>query len=75
MLVDYENLRIAEFVVIGDKEAQIRPLGATLDGVGEITFSYGLFYINYATSSTAASFSIPSFPWDMKKLAELDEIK
>lgn len=75
MLVDYENLRIAEFVVIDDKEAKIRPLGATLDGVGEITFSYGLFYINYATSSTAASFSIPSFPWDMKKLAELDEIK
>ena len=78
IVLDYDNVRIAEITPtnIANTEADISPLGMTLAGVGDIEFSYSLFYIRYSSSSAmAASGSIPNYPWAMKKLAELDEIK
>ena len=70
-VLDIDNIRIAEAKItdLYGTQAKISPLGTTLAGVGEVTFSYSLFYINYGTSSLAASGSVPPYPWTMKKIA------
>ena len=73
-VLDYDNVRVANarFTNVASSEAVINGLGMNLAGVGEITFSYGLFYIRYsATSAQAVSASIPDFPWTMKKIDNL----
>ena len=73
-VLDYDNVRVANarFTNVASSEAVINGLGMNLAGVGEITFSYGLFYIRYsATSAQAVSASIPDFPWTMKKIDDL----
>jgi hypothetical protein len=70
-VLDYDNVRVANarFTNVASSEAVINGLGMNLAGVGEITFSYGLFYIRYsATSAQAVSAKIPDFPWTMKKI-------
>lgn len=70
-VLDVENVRIAEAKItdLYGTQAKISGLGTTLAGVGDVTFSYSLFYINYGSNSLAASGSIPPYPWTMKKIA------
>ena len=73
IVLDYDNVRIAsaDFTNLAGTEAQINPSGMYLTGIGDVTFSYGLFYVRYSSSSAiAASAGIPEFPWTMKKLEE-----
>ena len=73
-VLDYDNVRVANarFTNVASSEAVINGLGMNLAGVGEITFTYGLFYIRYsATTAQAVSASIPDFPWTMKKIDNL----
>lgn len=70
-VLDVENTRLAKvsFTDLASTEAVIDGLEMTLSGVGTIRFTYGLFYVEYSsTSSQAASFSVPSYPWIMKKI-------
>lgn len=69
-VLDVENVRLAEAKItdLYGTQAKISPLGTTLAGVGEVTFSYSLFYINYDTGSLAASGGIPPYPWTMRKI-------
>lgn len=70
-VLDVVNTRIAKasFTNPSASEAVIKGLGMTLTGVGSIEFTYGLFYVQYSsTSASAASFSVPSYPWIMKKI-------
>lgn len=70
-VLDVENVRIAEAKItdLYGTQAKISGLGTTLAGVGDVTFSYSLFYINYGSNSLAASGKIPPYPWTMKKIA------
>lgn len=70
-VLDIENVRLAEAKItdLYGTQAKISALGATLAGVGSVTFTNSLFYINYGSSSLAASGSIPPYPWTMKKIA------
>ena len=70
-VLDVENVRLAEAKItdLYGTQAKISGLGTTLPGVGDVTFSYSLFYINYGSNSLAASGSIPPYPWTMKKIA------
>lgn len=71
IVLDYDNLRIAsvDFTNLAATEAQINSAGMYLSGVGDITFTYSLFYLRYSsTSAIAASGSIPAYPWTMKKI-------
>ena len=69
-VLDVENVRLAEAKItdLYGTQAKISALGTTLAGVGEVTFSYSLFYINYGASTIAASGSIPPYPWTMRKI-------
>lgn len=70
-VLDVDNVRLAEARItdLQGTQAKISALGTTLAGVGDITFSYSLFYVNYGSSSMAASGLIPPYPWTMKKIA------
>lgn len=70
-VLDVDNVRLAEARItdIQGTQAKISALGTTLAGVGDITFSYSLFYVNYGSSSMAASGLIPPYPWTMRKIA------
>ena len=70
-VLDIENVRLAEAKItdLYGTQAKISALGTTLAGVGSVTFTNSLFYINYGSSSLAASGSIPPYPWTMKKIA------
>ena len=70
-VLDIENVRLAEAKItdLYGTQAKISALGATLAGVGSVTFTNSLFYINYGSSSLAASGSIPPYPWTLKKIA------
>lgn len=70
-VLDVDNVRLAEARItdLQGTQAKICALGTTLAGVGDITFSYSLFYVNYGSSSMAASGLIPPYPWTMKKIA------
>ena len=71
IVLDYENVRMAsaDFTNLAGTEAQITASGMYLTGIGDVTFSYGLFYVRYSSSSAiAASAAIPGFPWTMKKI-------
>jgi hypothetical protein len=71
IVLDYDNVRLAsaDFTNLAATEAQINAEGMYLTGVGDITFTYSLFYLRYSsTSAIAASGSIPGFPWTMKKI-------
>ena len=71
IVLDYDNVRLAavDFTNLAATEAQITPASMYLTGVGDVTFSYSLFYIRYsASSSIAASGGIPAYPWTMKKI-------
>ena len=74
-VLDIDNVRLAEAKItdLQATQAKISALGTTLAGVGDITFSYSLFYLNYGSSSLAASGSIPPYPWTMKKIASPPE--
>ena len=77
IVLDYDNVRVAEITPTNTAktEADISPLGMTLAGVGDIEFSYSLFYIRYSSSSAmAASGSIPNYPWAMKRVGGLDSL-
>ena len=70
-LIDYDNVRLAKFVLTNSTatEAEIQALPINLEGIGDITFSYGLYYLTLpSTASVAASLAIPSFPWEMEKV-------
>ena len=70
-VLDVDNVRLAEAKItdLQGSQAKISALGTTLAGVGDITFSYSLFYVSYGSSSMAASGLIPPYPWTMKKIA------
>ena len=70
-VLDIENVRLAEAKItdLYGTQAKISALGTTLAGVGDVSFTYSLFYISYGSSSIAASGSIPPYPWTMKKIA------
>ena len=70
-VLDVDNVRLAEAKItdLQGTQAKISALGTTLAGVGDITFPYSLFYVNYGSSSMAASGLIPPYPWTMKKIA------
>lgn len=71
IVLDYENVRMAsaDFTNLAGTEALITASGMYLTGIGDVTFSYGLFYVRYSSSSAiAASAAIPGFPWTMKKI-------
>lgn len=70
-VLDIHNIRLAEAKLtdLSGTQAKISALGTTLAGVGDVTFTYSLFYISHSSSSIAASGSIPPYPWTMKKIA------
>ena len=76
ILLDYDNVRIAEIVPTNESatSAQIRTQKTSVANIGDIEFSYGLYYIRESQSSIAASYSIPNFPWEMKKIGELEDL-
>ena len=71
-VLDIENIRIAEAKMtdLAGTQARINALSTNLSGVGEVTFTNSVFYITYTdtASSLAASGSVPSYPWTMKKI-------
>lgn len=71
-VLDVDNVRLAEAKItdLAGNHAKITALGTSLAGVGDVTFTYSLFYINYGTSSIAASGSVPSYPWTMKRIEQ-----
>lgn len=54
-------------------QAKITGLNTVLPNVGNVSFSYSVFYISYPTASTAASGSVPAYPWMMKKISGMTE--
>lgn len=71
VVLDYDNAKIADasFTNIACTEAIVEGESLYLTGVGDVTFSYGLFYILLdANTPRAASLAVPEYPWTMKKL-------
>ena len=70
-VMDVDNIRLAEidFTDSSNERAEVSALSTVLEGVGEVTFRYSLFYI-YTSSTTAspASASIPEYPWTMRRV-------
>ena len=74
-VLDIENVRLAEAKMtdLQGTQAKITGLNTVLPDVGNVSFSYSVFYISYPTASTAASGSVPAYPWMMKKISGMTE--
>ena len=72
VVLDMEEVRIASvrFTDLANQNAIIEPTKISLPGVGEVEFSYSLYYIEATSGSIAASASIPKYPWKMRKISD-----